>query len=307
MLKTSHDDTIWLVHQPDHARVSGYLAAHWGGANGFARPGHHPGSVEPEVWREEVVLAIAEHDNGWWEWEASPPIDPADGLPYGLADVSRMYSVEGLQRWRLGVPRLADEHPYAALLISMHPYWLYAFAYDDLASDADQPFRHPLFGGREAASSLVADRDATRELLDELQSFQRHLQSRLATDAVWSKALEPAHLYPHFKLLQLMDALSLMLSMGRDGERQLADVPRGSWDDRVTLTLRPLGDHCIQCDPFPFDADPLDVHLPVRVIDSSRFKRQEEVLPLTRLHAAPLRTIQFTIAGTGDTASPTGR
>jgi hypothetical protein len=307
MLKTSHGDTIWLVHQPDHARVSGYLAAHWGGANGFTRPGHYSGCVEPELCREEVVLAIAEHDNGWWEWEASPPIDPADGLPYGLADVSKMYSGEGLQRWRLGVPRLADEHPYAALLISMHPYWLYAFAYDDLSSDADEPFRHPLFGGREAASSLVADRDATRELLDELRSIQRHLQSRLATDAVWSKTLEPAYLYPNFKLLQLMDALSLMLSMGRDDERQLVDVPRQSSQDRVMLTWRPLGDRRIVCDPFPFDTDPLDVHLPVRIIERSPFMQDDGILPLTRLHAAPLRTIKFTIAGSAATASRSAR
>lgn len=293
MLKTSVRDTIWLVHQPDHARVSGYLAAHWGGANGFVRPGHYPGSIEPEIWRQEIVLAIAEHDNGWWEWEASPPIDPADGLPYGLADVGRERSGEGLQRWRLGVPRLADEHPYAALLMSMHPYWLYAFAFDDLAGDADEPFRHPLFGGRDAASDLVSDRDATRELLLELQSIQKQLRSRLDADAAWSAAIEPAHLYPHFKLLQLMDALSLMLSMGREDDRQLADVPRGGWGDRVTLTWRPLGERRIACDPFPFDTDPLEVHLPVRSVPNPRPSAQNAALPLTRVHATPLQTIPF--------------
>jgi hypothetical protein len=303
MLKTTHNDTIWLITQPDHARVSGHLAAHWGGVNGFARPGHYPGCVKPEVWRQEVVLAIAEHDNGWWEWEASPPIDPADGLPYGLADVSRTYSGDGLARWRLGVPRLADEHPYAALVISMHPFWLYAFAFDDLASEADEPFRHPLFGGRDDASNLVSDRDATRNLLIELRSMQKAFRSRLAADPIWAAALQPAHLHPHVRLLQLMDALSLILSMGRKDERQMADIPRRSWDDRVSLTWRPLGLRRIVCDPFPFDADPLEVHLPVRIVEMSKSAKTDDTLPLTRLHAAPLRTIAFTIASAAASTS----
>jgi hypothetical protein len=296
MLKTHHDETTWLVHQPDHARVSGYLAAHWGGVNGFLSPGHYPGSAELEVWREEVVLAIAEHDNGWWEWEAAPPIDPADGLPYGLADIGKPDPGAGLQRWRLGVPRFAEEHPYAALLLSMHPYWLYAFAFDDLAGERDEPLRHGLSGSREDAADLVSDRAATRRLLDELQAFQAQLGRRLAADPVWAAALEPAHLYPHFKLLQLMDALSLMLSMNRRDERRLADVPRGGWHDRVTLTWRPLGERRIACNPYPFDTDPLEVYLPVRLVSAATSTEGEAVRPLTRLHATPLQTVRFEIS-----------
>jgi hypothetical protein len=37
MLKTRVDDHVWLIQQPDHASISGYLAAHWGGKNGFGR------------------------------------------------------------------------------------------------------------------------------------------------------------------------------------------------------------------------------------------------------------------------------
>jgi len=36
MLKTLLDGRIWLVTQPDHGRLAGQLAAHWGSAHGFA-------------------------------------------------------------------------------------------------------------------------------------------------------------------------------------------------------------------------------------------------------------------------------
>ncbi len=64
MLKAHLDNELWLIQQPHHAQVSGFPAAHWGAKNAFAYPGHYPGATHPERWRDEVVLAIAEHDNG---------------------------------------------------------------------------------------------------------------------------------------------------------------------------------------------------------------------------------------------------
>ena len=80
MLKRQVGSELWCITQPDHAAVSGYLAAHWGNGE-FARPGYFAPFPEAERLRAETILAIAEHDNGWWEWEADPQRDPADGLP----------------------------------------------------------------------------------------------------------------------------------------------------------------------------------------------------------------------------------
>ena len=293
MLKTKVDDAIWLVHQPDHAHVSGYLAAHWGGSNAFTRPGHYPGSTHSDVWRQEVVLAIAEHDNGWWEWEASPTVDLHDGLPLDFSDVGWDHMTDGFQRWRLGVPRLAARHPYAALLISLHPYWLYAFAFDDIVCTDDDPFRHALFGTVEDAKNMVTDHDSTRKLLDELKSMQQELKTRLRAQPEWAGAIGAAHVNPHFKLLQITDAMSLLLSMNARRERQFTDVPRRGWADRVTLTWRPLQSRRIVCEPWPFDTDPLEVHLPVRVITGDMRGPHSAALSLTRLQGTPLRTIRF--------------
>ena len=75
MLKRQVGSELWCITQPDHAAVSGYLAAHWGNGE-FARPGSFAPFPEPERLRAETILAIAEHDNGWWEWEGDPQRDP---------------------------------------------------------------------------------------------------------------------------------------------------------------------------------------------------------------------------------------
>jgi hypothetical protein len=113
LLKTVIDGKTWLVSQPDHAAVSGYLIAHWGNQE-FAKPGYYAETPQPEDLRAETIFGIAEHDNGWWEWEADPEIDERDGLPLHLTDLSQQ---EGFGHWRRGVPRFQERHPYTALLI----------------------------------------------------------------------------------------------------------------------------------------------------------------------------------------------
>jgi hypothetical protein len=284
MLKTRVGDDLWLVQQPDHGRLAGYLAAHWGGANGFARPGGYAPFPAPAELRQAVVQAVAEHDNGWWEWEADPPIDPADGWPLGLLDVARQRPDDSLRRWRLGVPRFADTRPYAALLISLHATHLYA--------DPDDALRHPLFGGADRTKALNSAAEPFRSFLVEQEGVQADLLRRLNADPTWAAAVQPEHLYPHLRLLQVFDAVSLFVSFGAQQALRIADVPRASWQDRCAFELRPTADRRIVCDPFPFDAEPLELFLPIRVVPDG--VRSSE-LPLTRLHALPLQTVRFEI------------
>ena len=139
MLKTKRGAQVWLITQPAHAELAGMMAAHWGNEE-FARPGHFAPSADAERLRQEVALAVAAHDNGWWEWGADPPLAAADGLPQGLGEVTAG-PVAGMERWRLGIPRLAEQHPYASLLIGDHAYWLYAAQFD---SDLPAEFIHPV-------------------------------------------------------------------------------------------------------------------------------------------------------------------
>ncbi len=300
MLKAHVDNEIWLVQQPHHAQLSGFLAAHWGGQNGFAKLGHYPGATDPARWQDEVVLGISEHDNGWWEDEAMPRISEQDGLPIGVGEAAKptaenelsQWRAGGLDRWRNGIQRIAGPHPYGALLTSLHAYWLYAVAFEDLLPSYGDHRRHFVFGAPEVAAGLVGDKAKTRVFLDEQAKLQADLKERLSHDPVMSRAIEPEHLKPHLRLLQLLDSMSLYLGLNDLDEHKLPDVPRSSWNDRCTITWKRRDARTIVLDPYPFDVDALRVSMPTRVVPTHELERGGP--PLTRLHGARLQSIEFT-------------
>ena len=104
------DTSPLLITQPDHAALAARIMQHWT-ADGL------PASPR----RSEILLAVAEHDNGWREVDASPLLDPATGhvLDFITApgDVKR-----GV--WPRGVARLAGT-PFAAALVAQHALHVY--------------------------------------------------------------------------------------------------------------------------------------------------------------------------------------
>ena len=284
MLKRTVGDELWCISQPDHAAAAGYLAAHWGNGE-FAGPGQFAPFPEPAWLRDETVLAIAEHDNGWWEWEADPQIAPSDGLPL---DLTSLKPSDGLQRWRLGVSRFQESHPYVALLISLHAYWLHA---PRVQVEHTPAFLHPLFGIPAGWPPLEGgDLEETKQFVAEQHALQKRLSGRIEREPEWAAAARPRHLHPHLRLLQLCDALSLHLCFGGDKERTLRETPRTSWNDRIAVSVRPAGERRVAIDPFPFDLDPLTVTLRARIL-------KPDVRPAadfqTWWHARPRREIQF--------------
>jgi len=303
MLKAHLEHETWLVQQPHHAQVAGFLAAHWGGPNGFARPGFYPGATDPARWRDEVVLGIAEHDNGWWETEAMPRISSRDGLPIGVGEAASpteenefaAWRTGGFDRWQRGVERLAGPHPYGALLTSLHAYWLYAVSFGELVPNEADTLRHFVFGPPEVAEGLVGDRESTRAFLEQQADLQRDLTRRLLLDPGMARAVETAYLRAHLRLLQLMDTFSLYLALNDTDDHTLRHVPRGGWEDRCTIAWTRRDARVVELDPYPFDTDGLVVSMPARVVPASRLSGSERVeSPMTNLHATPLRSIEFT-------------
>ena len=272
MLKTQVGQEYWCIEQPDHGVAAGYLAAHWGNDE-FTRPGYFAATADPESLRGAVVLGVGQHDNGWWEWEATPELSPVSGLPLDLMDVFQAQQ-EGMSRWRRGIPRFAETHPYAGLLASFHAYWLYAVRCDGAGTPFVHPFywkkRPPLFEGRQL--------DEVKAFLTELEGLQQELIRMLSASpnsVDWSR---PEHLESHGRLTQILDGLSLSLCSNLIPDRNdkpqgpgknaftLNDVPRGRWHDRVSLEVAPVGEHQISCHPYPFDVDPLPVSVPLRMV-----------------------------------------
>ena len=103
MIVRQTDDALQLITQPDHAALAGEIMQH------SVALADHPR-------RSSILLAVAEHDNGWTEPDAAPLIDPATAIPFDFisAPIDIRQSV-----WPRGVTRL-EYDPWAAALVAQH-------------------------------------------------------------------------------------------------------------------------------------------------------------------------------------------
>jgi len=264
-----------MVTQPDHSQIAGFIAAHWGNAL-FTRPGFFSAETvaDPERLRAEVILAIAEHDNGWWEWEAIPDLSAADGFPAGLGEALQNQQA-GIDRWRRGLTRF-PRRPFVNFLISSHAYLFYAAR----ALQTPEPaFNHPLFWKGAPEKLCPESNEALLAFMAELQEMQLGWIEELRADPETASWVEPASLAPLQRLIQLCDGISLALCSALipakngackglgDDSYELHDVPRRSWMDRCTITVTPRGDRRIELNPYPFDIDPLPVVMRARIVE----------------------------------------
>lgn len=103
MIVRQTSGALQLITQPDHAHLAAAIMQ-----NSMALAEH------PR--RPSILLAIAEHDNGWTEPDAAPHIDPTTGIP--LDFISAPIPVrQGV--WPRGVARLAHDS-WAAALVAQH-------------------------------------------------------------------------------------------------------------------------------------------------------------------------------------------
>jgi len=96
-------DAFQLITQPDHAALAAAIM-------------EHSVALAAHPRRASVLLAVAEHDNGWSEPDAAPLIDPATGVPLDFISAPNVVR-QGV--WPRGVARLAG-NPWAAALVAQH-------------------------------------------------------------------------------------------------------------------------------------------------------------------------------------------
>ncbi len=116
MIVRSAGTSRLLISQPDHAALSARIMREW-------RPGGFPDAPR----RSDILLAIAEHDNGWREVDAAPVIDEATGRIHDFVTAP-----DAIKRdlWPRGVDRLAGT-PYAAALVAQHAVHVYRHKRDE--------------------------------------------------------------------------------------------------------------------------------------------------------------------------------
>jgi Protein of unknown function (DUF3891) len=103
-------DSLLFITQPDHAIVAADLADRCEGLDGHAR-------------REDIRLAVREHDNGWRELDEDLVFDSETGRALDF-----ITTPEPLKQsvWPLGIDRLARQSAYAAALVAAHALFVYS-------------------------------------------------------------------------------------------------------------------------------------------------------------------------------------
>lgn len=272
MLRLESERGWWLVTHPDHARLAGSFAEHWGNER-FLPP-------EP---RANVLKGIARHDDGWAARDAEPQIT-RQGKPSAFSvDLVGKYSAfeeidlaDYLAVRDRAVRLIAEEDPYAALLISMHTYSL-------LSEHADRSTIAPV----------------QLPLLDQFLTKQKGFQQALRLQIIGkleiaSEQKTEAAILDHFRLLQAADNLSLMTCVDFSAPANLLHpLPlRDGGHSRVQV--RSAGPRHFVLEPYPFDQPSLDFTFPSRHVKGKLFSSASELQ--REFAAAPVEMLSVTVS-----------
>lgn len=97
-----------LISQIEHARISALLASQCRGRFG---------PVNSSLIRDEVLVAIAAHDDGWAEWEQAPQLDAKHGRPLSFMELPVR---DATTIWSKSIAVAEEIGPLAAWIVSGH-------------------------------------------------------------------------------------------------------------------------------------------------------------------------------------------
>jgi hypothetical protein len=245
----------WLITHPDHARLAGAFAAAWGNAQ-FRKP-------EP---RARVLHGIASHDDGWAARDAHPTVT-RQGKPSAFSTelVGRYSAFEEIDLEEYlavrdrAVRAIAEEDPYAGLLVLMHTYNL-------LTEHADRSTIAP--------EGLVA--------LDEFLARQRDYRLALLGSIAGDGALTPVEkaeqtILEHFRLLQACDNLSLLSCVAYDSMAHLLHPLPLNDGSTADVHVVPVAARHFCLTPWPFAERELTFTIPARHVEGKLFSSSQEL------------------------------
>jgi Protein of unknown function (DUF3891) len=271
VIRELKDGRCYVALQEDHAELAAQFAAHWGNAR-FSK-------LRPY---QTMVFTTTYHDSGYREWEGTPPMNVAKGRPYAhREDVPNFEDVE-LKAYARNVEWLNAQHPYAALLVSMHRTGLWHNRYNIFTEPA----------GRLRERSLPVQNAKKR-----MEAQQEEMKKALAAK---TPGLEKELAY-NYMALQIFDLLSLYFCCdGYASENQFKEYTiapvRLTYenDETVKLTLRPNGAGSVIIDPYPFDVSPVRFSARARVVAPPAEK--SEAACIDAYQKAPRQMITFEVS-----------
>ena len=235
--KGGRGEHLLVIRQTDHAFLAGFFAREWGNEK-FATP-------QPSV---SFCLAVAEHDNGWNDWELQPALDPKTHLPYSFMSIPTEAHIALYQR---GIERLVKADHYAALLASMHASELY-----DRARATMPGFSAKYV--RTTESQIVGD------FVQQLRLQQLRLKTDLRANPAMRGHAEEYQLKANSARLEVMDRLSLHFCMHPEQDLMLDGVPINDTGEETDMELHAEGSGAVSITPYPFRRDPLSFSIMAR-------------------------------------------
>ena len=248
------DDSVILINQTDHSKLSGFLAAHWGN-DAFARPRPY----------EACVRAAMFHDIGWYKYETAPRLNEA-GKPMAFMHVP--LTAETLADFQWATDWMNTIDPYAGALMRKHRNGLWLGRYDAIS--------HPVAFNN-------------KNMSDQLKEFvERNEQLRKQEE----RAVDAAEFAVNYQWLQVWDLLSLYFCTQAPKDDYIEAVARGYANDgQVRIDLKPLGVGRVSIEPYPFDVPTLPFAIVHRHLPRATFADEQE---FRRMYfAAPLETMRF--------------
>jgi Protein of unknown function (DUF3891) len=201
-------DSWQVVLQTDHADLSAAAARAWADKG----PRH-----------DSLTVAAERHDDGWAVWEQAPLAD-AEGKPVNFLEVDVR---SHLAFYRAGIAAIAEQDPYAGMLVSMHGAGIYRERYG----------LDPGLGLRRAP-----------EVQDEVDAFVAEQEA----------TFDLAEHRTEYDLLQFYDRFSLYFCM-RDAENGEAAELQG-------YRFEPVAPWHVRLEPYPFAERPVTFSLLRRVV-----------------------------------------
>lgn len=272
MLRVESEDGWWLITHPDHAALAAAFAERWGNET-FAKP----------TPRENVLLGIRSHDDGWAARDAHPRITK-QGKPSAFShELVGKYSAfeeidlaDYLAVRERALAQMETQCAYAALLISMHTHNLLT-AHADRSTIA--PDQLPLLD-----AFLERQVKKHEELFASIRTNPQFAPNDNADEAVLN----------NFRLLQATDNLSLYSCVGfmRNGDL-LHELPTIDGSTK-RVQVFPVALRRFRLEPYPFDEPLLTFTVPARHVQGKVFSNSDELE--SRFTEAAIEQLEITVS-----------
>jgi hypothetical protein len=211
IVRPAHDG-VHLITQPDHAHLAAKII-------------EHVVTLDARPRRDAILLAVAEHDNGWAEEDAAPILNPATGR---VADFVNVPLAVRHRVWPRAIRRL-EQRPWTAALVAQHAL----VVYDRFRWETEWT---PFFDGMESARDSLLQ--ASGLTFDELVSDYEFVRLADLISLVFCMAISQAQQFGHWTVQFAGDRVVV------------TPDPFGNLTIPIEVSARALRDH-----PFRSDDD----------------------------------------------------